>query len=380
MDQGPGLGHFEPPRPEQLPLTPLDDHLIHQTPDPIRVVASTDPRFFERHWNIFHDETGDLLMATGGSFYPNLDTAEAYAIVNLRGRHRSVRAWRRAGWDRRDLHLGPIKPTIVTGLSEWRHVLEPNEWGISYDLRWRDTSRQVYRASHGSLTRGATPGAQRQVTAGFEGFGVVEGWVQVGDERIEVPTGTMRGTRDRHWGIGRGVGGPAMQQGRPVKPGWKGGNWVDFHDIAVWGPVVLYRLGDERRGHGKVVDVQRRLAFEPDTKIFLEGEVDYTFADGTVRHATFRRLGFQTAYMRCAMYGGTPEAGIHQGQYVGEDVVEGDDYDVTDPAVRVRLSALNEHHCEVTWDGQRTTGILQPVEPDAYDACAAGEPGWSFLR
>ena len=69
----------------QAPLSPLDDHLIHQTPDPIRVVASTDPRFYERHWNVFHDEAGDLLIATGGSFYPNLDTAEAYAIVTAMG-------------------------------------------------------------------------------------------------------------------------------------------------------------------------------------------------------------------------------------------------------------------------------------------------------
>lgn len=364
---------------EQFPLSPLDDYLIHQTPDPVRVVASTDPRFFERHWNVFHDETGDLLIATGGSFYPNLDTAEAYAIVNYRGLHRSVRAYRRVGPDRGDIHVGPIKPTIVSGLRRWRHVLEPNDWGISFDLEWRDTSRQIYHASHGSLTRGTPRGAQRQVTAGFEGFGVVEGWVQVGDERIPVEPGTMRGTRDRHWGIGRGVGGPAMQGGRPVKAGWKGGNWVDFDDFAVWGGIVLFPLGDARSGMGKVVDVQRRLRFEPDTRIFVEGEVDYTLDDGTVRETRFERLGYQTAYMRCGLYGGTPDKNIHQGMYVGDDVVEGDEFDVRRAEVRAAISGLNEHHCAITWDGGSTTGILQPLEPDAYESCERGEPGWAFL-
>jgi len=67
---------------EQFPLAPLDDHLVHQTPDPIRVAWSSDPRFYERYWNVFHDEVGDLLIAAGGTFYPNLDLAEAYAIVN----------------------------------------------------------------------------------------------------------------------------------------------------------------------------------------------------------------------------------------------------------------------------------------------------------
>ena len=82
---------------EQYPLAPVDDFMIHQTPDPIRVAWSTDPRFYERHWNVFHDDSGDLLIATGGSFYPNLDIAEAYAIVTYRGVQRSIRSYRPLG-------------------------------------------------------------------------------------------------------------------------------------------------------------------------------------------------------------------------------------------------------------------------------------------
>jgi hypothetical protein len=48
--------------------------------------------------------------------------------------------------------------------------------------------------------------------------------------------------------------------------------------------------------------------------------------------------------------------------------------------VRSRLMGLDEHHCEVTCDGETTTGILQPLEPDAYNACARGRPGWRFLE
>jgi len=364
---------------EQFPLAPIDDHLIHQTPDPVRVAWSSDPRFYERYWNVFHDETGDLLIATGGSFYPNLDTAEAYAIVNYRGCHRSVRAFRRLGADRMDLRVGPIRPTIVEGLRRWRHVLEPNEWGISYDLEWVDCKRQVYHAAYGSLRNGIPPGSQRHVTAGFAGFGQVTGWVQFGDERIEWGPGDARGTRDRHWGIGRGVGGPAMNPGRVVKAGWKGGNWIWFDDFAVWGHQVLYDFGDPRPGAGRVVHVERRLRFEEDTKIFIEGVLTYTFDDGQQRQVHFERLGFQTAYMRCGMYGGTPDRGIYHGQYVGDDVVEGDEYDVTDASVRAMLSGLNEHHCRITCGNQTTTGIFQPLEPDAYEACLRREPGWSFL-
>ena len=364
----------------QFPLAPLDDYPIHQTLDPVRVAATTDPRFYDRYWYVIHDDVGDLLIATGGSFYPNLDLAEAYAIVNYRGAHRSVRAWRRLGQDRAQMAVGPIAPEIVSGLRAWQLRLLENEWGIAYDLDWVDTKRQMYRVAHGSLTSGRPRGAQRHATAGFEGFGTATGWVEIEGQRLDLGAGSLRGTRDRHWGIGRGVGGPGMSQGRVHAPGWKGGNWIDFGDQAVWGPVVLYAYDDPRPRHGKVADVQRRLRFEPETRIFLEGELDYTFGDGTSRRANLRRLGNQTAYMSCAMYGGTPETGIFQGAYVGEDTTEGDFYDVNDPAVRAHLSGLNEHHCEVTWEGRRTTGILQPVEPDAYEACKRGESGWAFLE
>ena len=36
---------------------PLDDYMIHQTPDPIRVMWSGDPRAYERYWMVCHDPT-----------------------------------------------------------------------------------------------------------------------------------------------------------------------------------------------------------------------------------------------------------------------------------------------------------------------------------
>ncbi len=366
--------HFD----EQFPLSAVDDFLIHQTPDPIRVAASTDPRFFERYWFVCHDDTGDLLLALGGSFYPNLDTAEAYAILNHRGEHRSVRAFRRLGADRMDMRVGPLRPQIVRGMREWRLQLDDNPWGFSFDLTWQDTRRQIYHAAYGSLDK-QSRGRQREVTAGFEGFGTAAGWIKVGDRRHELTAETFHGTRDRHWGIGRGVGGPAFNAGRPHKAGWIGGNWIELADVAIWGNTVLYKYGDPRPGMGKVVRVERRLRFEEATRIFTEGEIDYFLSDGSRKCVTFRRLGYQTAYMRCGMYGGTPDKNIYHGMYVGDDVVEGDHYDVTRPEIRNKLSGLNEHHCSITCDGMTTTGILQPLEPDAYEACRDGKPGWSFL-
>ena len=364
---------------EQFPLSAADDFPVHQTPDPIRVVATSDPRFFERYWCVLHDDTGDLLLALGGSFYPNLDRCEAYAIATWRGEQRSVRSFRPLGADRSTLHVGPLRHEIVRGLREWRFLLADNEWDLALDLRWTDTHRQIYHAAWASLEHAEPPGRQRDVTAGFEGFGVAQGGVDFGGRRIAVSADRFHGTRDRHWGVGRGVGGPNLQFGRPHKAGWIGGNWIAFRDFAIWGNTVLYRFGDARPRMGKVLHAERRLRFESDTRIFTEGEIDYTLSDGSVRQVRFRRLGQQTAYMRCGLYGGSPDGRIHQGSFAGGEHTEGDRYDLTDAEVRRRLCGLNEHHCEIRCDGEVTTGILQPLEPDAYEACAQGKPGWRFL-
>src|SRR3954467_15420103 len=110
--------------------------MIHQTPEPVRVMWTGDPRAYERYWVICHDPAGEVLIATGGSFHPNLDRAEAYAIVCRGGRHTSVRSFRRLGVDRADLRVGPIAPVIVRGLREWRFVLEPHEGGARHGLHF----------------------------------------------------------------------------------------------------------------------------------------------------------------------------------------------------------------------------------------------------
>lgn len=363
---------------EHFPLSPVDDFMIHQTPDPVRVMWTGDPRAYERYWTVMHDESEEILIATGGSFYPNLDRAEAYAIVNVRGRHTSVRSFRSFGVDRTDLRVGPIAPTIVRGLREWRYALEPNEWGISYDLTFQDTTRHVFREPLSDSARGTPPGRRGDVTSGFECFGSVYGWVDVEGERIELKAGV--GTRDRHWGTGRGVGGPAMSLGGRLHVGTNGNAFVAFPDWTLWGDRLYYPFGDEREKATKVRKPTRRLRFEPDTQIFTEAVVDYTFDDGATAQLHYERLGQQTAYLRCGMYGGTPESDIHQGSYDGPAFTEGETFNLHRGATRIGIRGLDEHLCRVTRDdGSTAIGVYQTIDPVAYEACASGRPGWDFL-
>lgn len=363
---------------EQFPLSPLDDYMIHQTPDPIRVMWTGDFRAYERYWMVCHDPEGRVLVAAGGSFYPNLDRAEAYAIVSCGGRHGTVRAFRPLGVDRADMRVGPIVPEVLAGLRRWRFRLEPNEHQIAFDIEFTDTTRQVYREPLSNLGGGTPPGRRNDVTTGFEGFGDVTGWVEMAGERIELGPGSS-GTRDRHWGTGRGVGGPALALGGRLHVGVNGNAFVAFPSWKLWGDHVVYPFGDPRPGWDRVGKPRRWLRFEPDTHIFVEGRVEYPLASGERRTVHYQRVGTQTAYMRCGMYGGTPDGGIHQGGCDGPPMVEGETYDLTRPEVRSRLAGLDEHLCRVTCGDETVLGVYQTIDPLAYEACAQGRDGWSFL-
>jgi hypothetical protein len=83
--------------------------------------------------------------------------------------------------------------------------------------------------------------------------------------------------------------------------------------------------------------------------------------------------------MKCGLYGGSPDGTLFQGARFESDYTEGDCYDLENPENRRLLTGLNEHHCKITCDGETTTGILQPLEPDAYEACKRQDKGWAFL-
>lgn len=363
---------------EQFPLSPLDDLMIHQTPDPVRVMWTGDPRAYERYWMVCHDARGEVLVAAGGSFYPNLDRAEAYAIVARGGRHTTVRAFRSLGADRSDMRVGPIAPEVVRGLRHVRFVLEENDFDIAFEIDFEDTTRQVFREPRSALATGVPHGRRNDVTTGFEGFGTVRGWVSVAGERLALGEGSV-GTRDRHWGTGRGVGGPALALGGRLHVGTNGNAFVRFGDWGLWGDKVFYNFGDPRPGAGRVGKPTRRLRFEPETNLFAEGEVEYPLRSGERRTVRYVKLGQQTAFLRCGMYGGTPDRDIHQGGYDGPDLVEGETYEIDQPTVRSRIAGLDEHLCEVTCDGERSLGVYQAIDPLAYENCAAERLGWAFL-
>ena len=362
---------------EHAPLSGLDEYLIHNNPLPVRVMWTSDPRSYERVWFTSQDRTGDLLVVCGMAFYPYLDTAEAFAVVNHRGRHTTVRAHRRLGNNRMDLAVGPLHFEVVRPFREWRLALDDNDHGIAFDLRWFDTKRSRYR-NIGAQTIAA--GRLFEGVAGYEGFGSQEGWVQTGDERHDLAPTTHCGSRDHHWGTRDGVGGPTQWSGYQHAVS---GLFVEFRDWALWCDTTLENLGDERPRTVGVRSQRYRFRFEPGTDLLAGGEADIVLDSGEEKRLIFERLGQQIAFLRCGMYGGpnggTPDGDIWQGMYVGDGVVGGETYDVNDPAVRRRICGVDQMHVRVECDGEVAFGLIEVYDTLVHERASAGRGGLSLL-
>ena len=363
---------------EHAPMSGLDEYLIHNNPLPVRVMWTSDPRSYERVWFTSQDRTGELLVVCGVAFYPYLDTAEAFAIVNHRGTHTTVRAHRRLGFNRMDMRVGPLAFEAVRPFREWRLTLDDNDHAISFDIRWFDTKRSRYR-NIGAQTIAA--GRLFEGVAGYEGFGAQQGWVQIGGERHHLEPAMHCGTRDHHWGTRDGVGGPANWSGHQHAIS---GLFVEFSDWALWCDTTLANLGDERPRTVGVRSQQYRLRFEPDTQLLVGGEADIVLDSGDEKHVTFERFGQQIAFLRCGMYGGpnggTPDGDIWQGMYVGDGVVGGETYDVNDPAVRSRICGVDQMQIRVECGGEVAVGLIEVYDTLVYDRSVAGRGGLSVIE
>jgi len=81
-----------------------------------RVMWTPDSQAYERGLVYLPRPDGHLLVTCGLGFYPNLGTAEAFAIVNVRGQHTTVRAHRRLDDDRMAMVVGPLEFAVVEAL------------------------------------------------------------------------------------------------------------------------------------------------------------------------------------------------------------------------------------------------------------------------
>ncbi len=352
-------------------LTRADDYPIHQTPEPIAHIGTSDRNFYDRYFFNGYARDGSIYFAAALGSYPNRQVMDAAFNVVHRGRQYVLRASRLAGLERMETRVGPISVDVVTPLEQLRLAVAPNQWGISGDLIFTRRAPvleepRFLRRIEGRIFMDYTRLTQH---------GEWTGTLSIDGERIDVGAQRFWGSRDRSWGI-RPVG--EREAGAPSFPLQFFWLWapLNFEDLCTHFDVNEDAHGEQWHAAGmlipsggeveQVTSVGYRLSMQPGTRHARSAEIRLRRKTGEELVIALKPL------YNLSMVGlgyGHPQWG--HGMFVGENEVAGESWLLSevDPSVPLHLHV--QAICEATLGARRGIGVLEqlilgPHEPTGF--------------
>jgi hypothetical protein len=363
-----------------MPLSPGDDFLIHQFPEPIDTVFTGDRQFYDRYYFNMHGSDDSLFMVFGMGQYPNLGVTDAFVTVAHGDHQVTVRASRELGSDRMDTSVGPLKVELLEGLRALRLTCDENEWGLSCDVTFRATTEAL------AEPKSYTYVGQRQTqnTYRLAHVGSYEGWLEVDGVRYDITPDRWLGARDHSWGVRHGVGDPEPKGiGAKIHPDMSMGffhNWLpiqfDDHMVKVTidndhagrrileEAVKLYNLGDERPPE-HLGRPEIDITYFSGTREIEKAELWFSGDGASDLRITTTPL--KTVYLKAGsgyMHDGYWGHGVWQG---ADLKVEGVDTPIGEPTDRLDIAFLNETLCRhETNDGRVGYGMHENLAAGLY--------------
>ena len=367
-------------------LTPLDDYLVHQTPETVDRVATSDRNFYDRYYFNAHTLEGDAFLVVAMGLYPNIGVIDAFATAVIDGYTQYiVRASRALGSDRSNTKVGPIGVEVIEGLRKMRVYAEPGEHDLSFDLTFEGVTFPFQE-----------PHFQRRVGSRLmmdytrlTQNGRWSGTLTAGDRTFVVDPETWWGARDHSWGI-RPVGGGEQPSAPP--PGAPAGGFfwlwtpVQFENSCLmftcsedpdgtrWHAAAeLLPTYDNERPSEPLTVVAHDIKMVPGTRTFDRGSFTVARQDGSLAKVTMTPRS--TLYMAGAGY--AYYGGWRHGQYHAPLAVEGETWDLTDGELLGRIGGQTETVCDYTVEGMGDLGtghgifeflLLGSYEPYGFKA------------
>jgi hypothetical protein len=324
-------------------LSEFDDYPFHQTGDHFDGAATGDHRFFDRYWWVAYDRQNRAQVNSGLGVYKNMNVLDGFGSILIGGMQHNVRTSRQWRPDIGRIGAGPLDYDIRKGLQSFRLTLAPNDLGVSFDMHWEAILPAFDEPHH----RRSIDGVLHEDYRRFYQFGRVNGWAEAHGERIEIAD--WFGFRDRSFGVRPGVGGPPL----PTPPVSK----VVGRETAIISGMA-FACDDGTHGSLQIQeDDSGRVVYSGGKLIRQEGgewrehaisnaTVDIPLRPGTLR-PTALNFDFTAAGARHELRG-TPlsDGFVYQGYgyyngyrdqrglgaWRGNDVLEGETYDVSDQA------------------------------------------------
>ncbi len=342
-------------------LTKADDYPIHQTPEPVAHVGTSDRNFYDRYFFNGYARDGSTYFAVAFGCYPNRQVMDAACSIVHGGRQYVLRASRLAGPERMETRVGPISIEVVEPLQRLRVRIEPNQWGISGDLLFTGRAPVIEE-----------PRFLRRIGARIfmdytrlTQHGEWSGTLHVDGLRLDVGARRFWGTRDRSWGI-RPVG--EREAGAPSFPLQFFWLWapLNFDDLCTHFDVNEDGDGEPWHSAGMVIprggevqamrSVRHHLTMQTGTRHARAAEVRLQPHVGDEMVISLRPL--YNFYMIGLGYG-HPQWG--HGMFVGENEVGGESWALSeiDPGIPLHLHI--QAVCEATCGARRGIGVLEQL-------------------
>jgi hypothetical protein len=351
-------------------LTRGDDYPIHQTPDPIAILGTSDRNFYDRYFFNGYERDGSVFFAAALGQYPNRQVMDAAFSVIHRGRQHVLRASRRAPAERMETAVGPIRVEVLEPLHKLRVVVEPNPHGLAADLVFSGRVAPLEEPRFARRVDGRLFMDYTRLTQHV----TVEGTISVGGDTIRVTPERCWGSRDRSWGI-RPVG--EREVGAPGGAPQFFWLWspVNFEDLCTHFDVNEDAGGARWHQMGCIVPIGG--AAEPaavDWKIdWRSGTRHAKAAEIVLRRPTREELRLQLTPLYNFYMNGLgymhPQWG--HGMYVGEHEVAGESWTLAevDPAVPLHLHV--QAVCEAKLGARTGIGVLEqlvigPHQPSGF--------------
>jgi hypothetical protein len=278
--------------------------------------------------------------------------------------------------------VGPLRVEIVRPFEELRFVLAENPSGLAFDITWTSDLEPILEGRHFQVSRSRiTYDAIRYVQ-----HGRAVGTLSAPGAEFTLDPATWWSERDHSWGtrpLPRAQGAPPGE-----RPEWRMlffcplqlpdfGLHLYLYEAEPGRPLHLSAGFAPRRGDTLdelIVGVEHDLRWVP-------GAPAATLAGGhlTLTLDSGRKLDFELiahpgrAHLRGGGYEGWN--GWYQGHWKGEDSLEHEVWDLTDPAQFYRYAkAGSDHLVEVRHEGQTGYGVMEYVVLPGYPRYAEAIP------
>src|SRR5436190_4034846 len=178
------------------PLTAMDEHLVHQLPEPLPNVATHHPHWRESYFFIAHrpDAVGDVVILTMAT-YPQREAMDSLQMGRVGGEPIIGFQARPYDGDPHTTEVGAARVEIVKPYEEIRLWADPAECALGMDLTFRARTKPY------GLRRGTMRAGHELIWDQSHMFqsGTFDGTYTVAGTAYEVDR--WWGQRDHSWGI-----------------------------------------------------------------------------------------------------------------------------------------------------------------------------------